>query len=94
MTKHDPEFRLLMSVLIQAARDLTAAQDEIRQSARDWIMDDADNLMSFVWICDHCEVDHRAIRRAAARPNQLREAIRTVNRPHSGSHHRRSPTAG
>lgn len=85
----DYEFRLVLNVLIQAARDLTAAQDEIRQSARDWIMSDAYNVMSFRWICDHCEVDHRAIRRAASRPNQLREAIRMVNRRHPDSHNRR-----
>ena len=88
-TADDYEFRLALNVLIQAARDLTAAQDEIRQSARDWIMSDSYSIMSFMWICDHCEVDHRAIRRAAARPDQLREAIRMVNRRHPDSHNRR-----
>ncbi len=61
-----PEKRLLAAVLQRAVADFVGGEEEIRQEAGLWILDDepTDAPLTFRFICEALDLDWRSLRKA------------------------------
>lgn len=61
-----PEKRLLAAVLQRAITDFIGADGEVKDGARQWLLEDgpSDSPLSFLFICEALDLDHESLRKA------------------------------
>ena len=73
-----PEKRLLAAVLQRAVTDFLTGEGDVREGARQWLMDDDDDYeapLSFHFICEALDLDVPGLRRAIVLQTSLVETV-------------------
>lgn len=70
-----PEHDLLYAILQQAYFDLTSKQRKIRRIARQWILSQSNERMSFIWVCDKLKLTSTSTNVMVAAAREWGEAL-------------------
>lgn len=80
-----PERSLLTAILGRAILDATVKGGLNGRSAMRWLRDKGDHDWSFIWICEHIDLDSSVILRETIRARRDGRAIDIRNRPSANS---------